>query len=93
MCRKAGKLELGFDAAKESVQSGKARLVLTADGMSPKTLKEIAFHCDKSSVPIRGISFTPQDMSQYFRKAVGIFSISDDGFAKKITEITDESKA
>ena len=35
LCRKAGKLVMGFDAVAESVMKGKAVLVLTAQDISP----------------------------------------------------------
>ena len=37
LCRKAGKLVMGFDAVAESVMKGKAVLVLTAQDVSPRT--------------------------------------------------------
>ena len=36
ICRKAGKLVMGYDSAKESAEKGKACLIITASGLSPK---------------------------------------------------------
>ena len=39
MCRKAGKLLLGFDAVKEAAQQGNVKLFLLASDASAKTEK------------------------------------------------------
>ncbi|MBP0988342.1 MAG: 50S ribosomal protein L7ae, partial [Oscillospiraceae bacterium] len=43
MCRKAGKLLLGFDAVKEAAQQGNVRLFLLSSDASAKTEKEIRY--------------------------------------------------
>ena len=37
ICRKAGKIAIGFDPAAEALAAGKAALVLVAPDISPKT--------------------------------------------------------
>ena len=46
LCRKAGKLVMGFDAVRESVMSGKAWLVLLAADVSDGTAKRMARTCE-----------------------------------------------
>ena len=43
MCRKAGKLLLGFDAVKEAAKQGSVKLFLLSADASAKTEKEIRF--------------------------------------------------
>ena len=40
ICRKAGKLVIGFDAVKEAVYGGNASCVITASDISVKTLRK-----------------------------------------------------
>ena len=46
LCRKAGKLVMGFDAVAESVMKGKAFLVLTAADVSPRTARKTNEFCE-----------------------------------------------
>ena len=43
ICRKAGKMEIGFAPMKEALPTGKVKGVVTASDISPKTLKEVQF--------------------------------------------------
>ena len=43
LCRKAGKLSMGFDSAKEALVRKASRLCLLAADCSPKTAKEVRF--------------------------------------------------
>mgnify|MGYP000821724493 CR=1 FL=1 len=52
LSKKAGKLILGFDVVKESVQNKTAKLVVLASDVSFKTKKEIDFICRKGSEKI-----------------------------------------
>ena len=52
ICRKAGKLVIGFDAVKEAVYGGNASCVITASDISAKTLKEVKFFCNNSAVDV-----------------------------------------
>ncbi|MDR0984197.1 MAG: hypothetical protein LBL93_04215 [Ruminococcus sp.] len=90
MCKKAGKLELGFDSSIEAVKSGKAYLLITASDISPKTLKEINFFADKfkgenfDPNKILDIGLTREDFSEYFKKNIAVMAVCDEGFAKAI---------
>ena len=50
ICRRAGKLEMGFDASVQSAEKHKARLIFTAADVSPKTAKEAEFAAEKYNV-------------------------------------------
>ena len=58
IARRAGKLSLGFDAAEESVNKKKSKLLILACDVSERT-----------------------------RKSVGIISVNDEGFAKRLEEL------
>lgn len=87
MCRRAGKLLLGFDATKEAAGRGRMYLVLLAADASAKTEKEIRFCCrDCKDVTIRRMSSSMDELAMYFRKRTAVFGVCDAGFAEKLLE-------
>ena len=50
MCRKAGRMTMGFDAVKEDIENEKTVLLLTASDISKKSEKEILFVAEKYKV-------------------------------------------
>ncbi|MCQ2434077.1 MAG: ribosomal L7Ae/L30e/S12e/Gadd45 family protein [Oscillospiraceae bacterium] len=88
MCRRAGKLLLGFDAVKEAAVRGQVACVLLAADASAKTEKEIRFVC--KDIPIRRDSRTMDEFAMYFRKRTAVFGVCDSGFAKKLLEYLPE---
>ncbi len=79
MCRRAGKLLLGFDAVKEAAQQKRVHCVLLASDCAPKTEKEIRYFC--SEIPCEKLPFSMQDMTAYFTKRTAVFGVADAGFA------------
>ncbi len=79
MCRKAGKLLLGFDPVKEAAQKDHVYCVLLASDCAPKTEKEIRYYC--SGIPCEKLPFSMQDMIAYFTKRTAVFGVVDSGFA------------
>lgn len=89
MCRKAGKLLLGFDAVKEAAQQGNVRLFLLASDASAKTEKEIRFFA--GTLPVRKLPFDMDTLKLFFRKRTAVFGVCEDGFAAKISSLLPES--
>ena len=90
ICRKAAKLTMGFDASKEAVMTDKAKLVLTTADISPKTEKEIRFFADKKNVPVIKTDISIDEMNVGLGKKVGLIAVCDEGFSKKLSELTAE---
>ena len=90
ICRKAGRLVMGFDPAKEALAEGKAKLVLLAENISPKTEKEINFFAAKINVPVMRSGCTQEDFFNGIGKKVGIVTICDEGFSKKAAVLANE---
>ncbi len=89
MCRKAGKLLLGFDAVKDAVGQGNVKCILLASDVSPKTEKEIRFYAEQ--VPVRKLPLSMDTLKQFFRKRTAVFGICEDGFAAKLLTLVPES--
>lgn len=82
---------MGFDAAKEAVLDGKARSVLLAEDISPKTEKEIRFFADKNNIPTAKTGCTQNDLYIGIGKKIGVIAVCDDGFSKKALSIISDA--
>ncbi len=83
ICRKAGKLVMGFDPMKDALAGGKAQAVIVASDISPKTEKEVRFFSGKKEIPVAKTSMTLNDVYYALGKKAGILTICDKGFAEK----------
>ena len=90
ICRKAGKVVLGFDAVKDSVYGGKAFCVCTVSDLSPKTTKEAAYISQREGVPLLKLGLTMEDIWRAMGQRSGVISICDQGFAKRLAQIQEE---
>ena len=73
LCRRAGKLVIGFDAVVQELDSPKTKaagLVLAAD-ISPKTEKEIRFAAEKHGKEVLKAEFTMDEANDAIGKRVG----------------------
>ena len=84
LIKRAGKLILGFDVVKASLQDGSAFLLVTANDLSPKTNKEIAFLKDKFNIPHITINHTLDELWYVIGKRVGVMSVTDKGLSEKL---------
>jgi len=83
LIRKAGKLTMGFDAVVIDAKSGASKLILTASDISPRSARQIAFECKDTGIDIVTIPYNVEQLSEAVGRQVKIFSVNDDGFAKK----------
>lgn len=89
LCRKAGKLRIGFTPVQESVEAGEARLVLFAADFSPrsrKRMEQVLLECG-SPPPDRTTGLTMNEISQVCGKPAGVVAVADDGFAAGIGKL------
>ena len=85
MCRKAGKLLLGFDAVKEALQKGQVFSVLLASDASPKTEKEIRFFAGE--IPVRSLPADMDTLKAFFRKRTAVSGVCEAGFSEKLMQL------
>ena len=85
LCRRAGKLSMGFDQVKESVQKGNAQLILLARDLSPKTAQEIRFLAQPKGIHCQEIAYTMDELWYLIGKRIGVAAVTDRGFAAKLT--------
>ena len=84
LCRKAGRLAMGFDPAAESMAKGKAQLVLFAADLAPGSEKKARRLCGAAGVPARVLPFTQQQLLAVMPKKVGVFAVTEPGLAKLV---------
>ena len=81
---KAGKLSYGVHATEWAIKSGKARLVLAAENISEKSVKELKFKAS-DKIPVKVLSkITIDTLSQKVGKSCGIVAVNDDGFTSAL---------
>ncbi len=90
MCRRSGRMSMGFDPAKDSLASKKAKVILIASDISAKTEKEIRFFSEKSGVPVVRTAAAIEEYGFALGKKVGIVSVEDDGFAGKLIKLSEQ---
>ena len=91
---KAGKLSYGSHATEWSIDRGKARLVVVANDISQKSLKEFRFKAEKKEIPVILLNQTDSArLSRAIGKRCGIIAVNDGPFAKAITERNAQNKA
>lgn len=91
LCRKAGKLVMGFDAVHESVMSGKAWLVLLAADVSDGTAKRMARTCEDIT-ECRRMPLTQLELCGISYKKVGVYSVLDENLANLCSQYLADEK-
>lgn len=90
ICRKAGKLVIGFDPMKDALSDGKACAVIIASDISPKTEKEVRFFSGKHNIPAVKTELTLDGIYYALGKKAGIITICDKGFADKALSLCEK---
>lgn len=92
LCRRAGRLALGYDQVKESVQKTNACLILLAQDISPKTAGKIRALAEEAGVPVREGGWQMAELETFFRKRVGVLAVNDAGFAAALLKRLGEAR-
>ena len=64
LCRRAGKLLLGFDQVKEAVEAGQVKAVFVSTDLSDKSKKEVSFFCSKHNVPAARLPLSKDEIKE-----------------------------
>ncbi len=88
LCRRAGRLVIGFDPVKEAIDTDKAFLILCASDISHNTEKKIRMAVEaKGNVEYRIINRTKDEVSFSLGKTCATLAVIDKGFADKLSEL------
>ena len=87
LCRRAGKMIYGFDPVCEEIKNEKSKVcgVALAKDISPKTLKEITFVCEKHNVRLFQSDADMDEIKSVLGKRTGIIAILDEGLFGSLT--------
>lgn len=93
ICRRAGKLIMGFDAVREALPDGKISCILTASDLSPKSLKELSFYAGKAETdtPIYNTALSMEDLWCVSGRKTGIIAVCDEGFKNALAKLLEEN--
>lgn len=91
LCRRAGKLTMGFEAVVESAYQGKAALVLLSSDVSEGTAKRIRRSCE-DLVPCLQMPLTQEDLSPITHRKVGVYAVTDENLAKLCAQYLEQQK-
>lgn len=94
ICRKAGKVAIGFDPAAEALAAGKAALVLVTPDLSPKTRSELEYRINKGvkATEMIELPLTMDDLSAVLGKRAGILAVLDNGLADALRRQTNREE-
>ncbi|MBQ8079231.1 MAG: ribosomal L7Ae/L30e/S12e/Gadd45 family protein [Oscillospiraceae bacterium] len=84
ICRKAGKMEIGFAPMKEALDAGRVRGVIVTEDASPKTYKEVCYFCGKKQVPVQRLPMTMEMLGGAIGRKAAVAAILDEGFFGRI---------
>ena len=82
LCRKAGRLVMGFDAVEEAALSGKAWLALTAADASPKTASRLRASIG-DVVDVLALPLTMERLAPLGRRPMAVCAVTDRNLAKR----------
>lgn len=85
---KAGKIKFGYDTVNDSVLKKQAKLIILALDLSPRSIMKIENIAKDNGVNILDINISMNEINSAIGRKTGIVCINDEGFAKKITDIS-----
>ncbi|MEE0265919.1 MAG: ribosomal L7Ae/L30e/S12e/Gadd45 family protein [Acutalibacteraceae bacterium] len=88
LCRRAGKMTIGNDAAVEAIINNEACLILLVSDISPRTEKSVTEAAQANNVKVIKLSYSKDQVSNSLGKLTAVISVNDEGFAKKIIQLT-----
>lgn len=87
LSRRAGKLVLGFDKAKEAILKGQVPCVFVTQDLSPKTQKEVEFLCGSRGVPVVPLAVEMDQVKAQVGKRSGVLLILDTGLSQNLQKL------
>ncbi len=84
LARRAGKLELGFDAAVSAAREKRARLLLAAKDVSEKTFKNLRYEGERAEIPAIRLPASMEETGRACGSKAGVLAVTDRGFAESL---------
>ncbi len=90
LIRRAGKLELGFDASAAAAREGRACLLLAAKDVSEKTFKNVRFEAERAGIPALRLPADMETTGHACGKKAGVLAVTDRGFARALEKAMEQ---
>lgn len=89
LCRRAGKISIGHDAAVAAIKKRSAVIAVTCNNASERLKKEIADECgyDNRSVKYFDAEFSMDELGLAIGKKAAVFTVDDENLAKRLYTI------
>ncbi|MBE6826891.1 MAG: ribosomal L7Ae/L30e/S12e/Gadd45 family protein [Oscillospiraceae bacterium] len=84
ICRKAGRMEIGFAPMLEALKAGKICGVIVTEDVSPKTHKEVCYHCERAGIPVCPVPLSQMQLGAAIGRKAAVVGLTDDGFFDRI---------
>ena len=93
LCRKAGKLSLGHDACKASLNAGTASLCVICSDASERLKDEFSSLSKKAEVKIFDVSYSMLYIKNATIFKAAVFTVDDEGFARTLINKINDNKS
>ena len=90
LCKKAGKLVVGFDAVADAIRRGSAKLLVLTGDLSPKSAGRITALALEYKVRHLTTGAAMDDIERLLGKRAGILAVQDQGLAEVVTRQVEE---
>ena len=92
LARKAGKLSMGMDSAKESMEKGKAELLILSRDISENSASKALKTANAHHIPVLILESAMEELEAALGRKAAVITVNDRGFAKRIPELVTEKK-
>ena len=91
LCRRAGRLEAGFDACQKAARTGKAALLAAAGDISEKTYKNLQDEAQRAGIPAIRLEASMEELGHACGVRAGVTAVCDKGFAAAVQKELERS--
>ena len=92
LARRAVRLSLGSEAARDALKKRKPALLLLASDLSARAAGEFSALAERAAVPSRSIRATMSEVEAALGKRSGVIAVNDMGFAKALRAMIAENE-
>ncbi len=92
LARKAGKLELGSEAAKQAVRRRRAKLLLLCADLSENTARAARGEAERAGVRVAALPAGMDAVQAALGKRAGVIAVNDGGFAEAMLKLCAEDR-
>lgn len=92
LARRAGKIEAGFDAAVSAARGKKAKLLLAAEDVSEKTVKNLKYEGDRAGIPTVRVKAGMEETGNACGVRAGVLAVTEQGFATALLKVLEQEK-